>query len=160
MARTLQEVTVYDDDGRGRTSLLEGPTKTSASVRVVKLSDPILRLLRHRILDFQIGKIFRENQWVVGDLDGNPLTPKVLDKGYKKLVAEAGLRPIRFHDLRHTSAHLGLIAGARLESVSQSLGHSRIDTTKRIYARSVDALGIEFSEKVGTLFSNSKTSYT
>lgn len=160
VARTLQEVTVYDDDGRGRTSLLEGPTKTSASVRVVKLSDPILRLLRHRILDFQIGKIFRENQWVVGDLDGNPLTPKVLDKGYKKLVAEAGLRPIRFHDLRHTSAHLGLIAGARLESVSQSLGHSRIDTTKRIYARSVDALGIEFSEKVGTLFSNSKTSYT
>lgn len=157
---TLQEVTEYDDDGRGHTSLREGSTKTSASARTVKLSEPILRLLKYRMLDFQIGKIFRDDHWVVGDFDGNPLTPKLLVKGYKKLVTHAGLREIRFHDLRHTSAHLGLIAGARLESVSQSLGHSRIDTTKRIYARSVDALGVEFSEKVGTVFSNPDLSYT
>lgn len=153
VVRTLQEVTEYDDDGRGRTSLMEGSTKTSSSVRTIKLSEPILRLLRYRILDFQIGKIFQEDHWVVGDLDGNALTPKLLAKGYKKLVADAGLRRIRFHDLRHTSAHLGLIAGARLESVSQSLGHSRVDTTKLIYARSVEALGREFSEKIGTIFS-------
>jgi len=160
ITRTLQEVTEYDELGKGRTRLIEGSTKTSASARVVKLSDPILRLLKHRILDFQIGRIFREDQWVVGDFDGNPLSPKLLAKGYKKLVADAGLRQIRFHDLRHTSAHLGLIAGARLESVSQSLGHRRIDTTKRIYARSVDALGVEFSEKIGTIFSESEISYT
>lgn len=160
ISRVLQEVTEYDDEGTGRTSLLEGLTKTSSSTRTVKLSEPILRLLRYRKLDFVIGKSSWDDHWVVGDLEGRPLTPKVLDKGYKKLVADAGLRPIRFHDLRHTSAHLGLIAGARLESVSQSLGHSRIDTTKRIYARSVDALGVEFSEKIGTLFSNSTTSYT
>ena len=55
-----------------------------------------------------------------------------------------GIRYIRFHDLRHTTAHLALEHGMNLESLSQTLGHSRIDTTKTIYDSKVSKLSIEF----------------
>jgi integrase len=55
------------------------------------------------------------------------------------------LRRIRIHDLRHTSAVLGLEAGVRLEAVSQALGHTRVDVTKSIYAPYVQVLADEFT---------------
>jgi integrase len=42
--------------------------------------------------------------------------------------------------MRHTTAVLSLEAGARLEEVSQLLGHSSISITKDIYASHVPAL--------------------
>ena len=50
------------------------------------------------------------------------------------------MRHIRYHDLRHTTAVLLLIAGTPLEEVSQLLGHSSIAITKDIYAPYVPAL--------------------
>jgi integrase len=44
------------------------------------------------------------------------------------------LPEIRFHDLRHTHATMLLSRGASLKAVSQRLGHSRVETTLRVYA--------------------------
>ena len=57
-------------------------------------------------------------------------------------------RPIRFHDVRHTAVTLSLEAGVRIEVVSQMVGHSRIDTTKSIYAPVVQAINSEYTEKM------------
>ena len=43
--------------------------------------------------------------------DGSRMRPDVVTHQFKRLVAAAGGREIRFHDLRHTSASLALAAG-------------------------------------------------
>jgi integrase len=53
---------------------------------------------------------------------------------FKPLVARAGLRPIRFHDLRHTAARLMLEGGLLPHEVGRILGHSDPSTTLRLYA--------------------------
>jgi integrase len=49
------------------------------------------------------------------------------------LVKKAGLPPIRFHDLRHTSATLLLQRGVNIKAVSARLGHTKIATTLNLY---------------------------
>jgi hypothetical protein len=43
---------------------------------------------------------------------------------------------------------LSLEAGVRVEVVSQLVGHSRIDTTKSIYAPVVQAINSEYTERM------------
>ena len=80
---------------------------------------------------------------------GNPVVVKA-HPGYPRtsrrtaeLVAAAGLPQIRLHDLRHTSATLGLAAGESLKQVSQRLGHSSIVVTADTYLSPPDALARE-----------------
>jgi integrase len=154
--RTLREVTTYDDAGRGHTSLLEDTPKTRASTRELVVPQPLWRLLNMRNIDFVVGRPDCSDKWVVGDLEGNPLTPTELGKGFNALLAKAAVRKIRFHDLRHSAATLSVAAGARLEAVSQSLGHTRVDTTKSIYARTVNELSSEFSGVIEEIFETHK----
>lgn len=53
---------------------------------------------------------------------------------YNRLLEEAGLPKIRFHDLRHTAASLMLNNNIPPLVVSRMLGHSRPSTTMDIYA--------------------------
>ena len=54
------------------------------------------------------------------------------------MTTGAGVRNVRFHDLRHLSAVLGLLAGESMYEVADSLGHSSIQVTERFYADLVD----------------------
>lgn len=149
IVRTLREVTVYDEGGRGHTSLIQDVPKTRSSVRSLTVPDALWGKLNLRNIDFTFGKGDCSDKWVTGDQDGKPLHPATLAKGSAQLLRTAEIRDIRFHDLRHTAATLGVAGGARLEAVSQSLGHSRVDTTKSIYARNVKELSTEFASVMG-----------
>jgi len=50
-----------------------------------------------------------------------------------RLVQHLGLPQIRFHDLRHISASLGLTLGESLKEVSSRLGHADIGITANVY---------------------------
>src|SRR5581483_6238631 len=49
---------------------------------------------------------------------------------YKAAVARAGLRPLRFHDLRHTFGTLA-VRRAEVPAVQAWMGHADIQTTMR-----------------------------
>jgi len=49
-------------------------------------------------------------------------------------VAALGMRPMRFHDLRHTFASLMFAAGFKPYEVSRWMGHASVATTDGIYA--------------------------
>ncbi len=53
---------------------------------------------------------------------------------FKTVLKKAGLRSIRFHDLRHTYASLLLSKGEPVLYVSNQLGHSNPQFTMKIYA--------------------------
>ena len=72
---------------------------------------------------------------------GTYLDGSGLRKRYKAALAAAGLRPLRFHDLRHTFG-TRMIAKADIRRVQEWMGHADIQTTMRYlhYApRSEDA---------------------
>ncbi len=60
-----------------------------------------------------------------GYLDGSALRRR-----YKSALAAAGLRPLRFHDLRHTFG-TRMIAKADIRRVQEWMGHADVQTTMR-----------------------------
>jgi integrase len=74
-------------------------------------------------------------------LDGSALRRRV-----ERARDAAGLRPLRFHDLRHTYGSLLVAGGVDLASVKAAMGHSRITTTERyLHARSAGELADKFT---------------
>jgi integrase len=59
-----------------------------------------------------------------------PLDPSKVTNPLKSACGEAGVREIRFHDLRHTLAKSPAASGARYERSRRSLGHSDLKTTE------------------------------
>ncbi len=66
---------------------------------------------------------------------GKPfLRNHVTERSFKKLLVCAGLRDIRFHDLRHSAATLLFAAGVHPKIVQERLGHANIGITMDIYS--------------------------
>jgi integrase len=71
---------------------------------------------------------------VFTDESGRGFSPWWASRYFQGIIADAGLPRIRLHDLRHSSATLGLAAGESLKEVSTRLGHAGIGITADIYA--------------------------
>jgi integrase len=61
---------------------------------------------------------------------GSYLDGSALRRRYQKALKQAGLRPLRFHDLRHTFG-TRMIAKADIRRVQEWMGHADIQTTMR-----------------------------
>lgn len=113
--------------------------KTPGSRRQVLLSkQPVEALRRHRVAQaaerLRIGAAWGDKELVFCSATGGPMTPSGLRRSYEPLLKRAGLRRMRFHDLRHTSATLLLGRGVHPKVVSEMLGHTRISTTLDLYS--------------------------
>ena len=67
---------------------------------------------------------------------GRHLDGSALRRRFKRARDAAGLRPLRFHDLRHTYGSLLAAAGVDLVTIQAVMGHSALATTGRyLHAR-------------------------
>lgn len=128
-----------------------GEPKSEASGRVVSLDTETTEVLRahgkrqaraRRVL----GQSWVDSGLVFTDIDGSPLHPAKVTDQFQELAAEAGLPPIRLHDLRHDAATLTLATGADLKVVQELLGHSSITITADTYAHVLPELARETAE--------------
>jgi len=155
ISRTLKVETRYTDTGRGVTRTVPDSTKTKQSNRVLPLEAPLLNALeRHRqatrFMSLHAGDQWQETDWIFKSTKGTALDPNNASKLFKRFREQNGIRQIRIHDMRHTTATLGLEAGSPLEVVSQGLGHSGMEITKKIYAPYVQKLNDKFGKTLAS----------
>ena len=71
---------------------------------------------------------------------GRPLYGTDVTKTFQRLTTRAGLRRMRFHDLRHGYASLLLVEGIPPRVVMEMLGHSTIALTMNTYSHVIPDL--------------------
>jgi integrase len=82
---------------------------------------------------------------------GKPLDRSKVSRRFKEACVDAGVRPVRFHDLRHTFATRLAASGESLRTIQEFLGHADAKTTQ-IYAhyapskREVDMVNSAFAD--------------
>jgi integrase len=83
----------------------------------------------------RMGTLYQPGGLVFASTTGTIINPSNLrNRSFKPLLKHAGLRPIRFHDLRHTCATLLLSKNVNPKIVSEMLGHSSIAITLDTYS--------------------------
>lgn len=111
--------------------------KTRNSRRSVTLDDTTLTVLAgwraYQAAEFAAVGIDNPEQWVFTDGDGNVVHPHAIYEAFRRIVHNAGIPTIRFHDLRHTHGSLLLADGIPVKVVSERLGHAHIAHTIQTY---------------------------
>ena len=117
-----------------------GPPKSAAGLRTIGLSDLAMyaiRLQRRQQAERQLraGPRWSNPSNLIFTTDvGTPVEFRTLWQAFNEAIERAGVRHIRFHDLRHACATLLLTGGEDLAVISKVLGHSDYGTTLKVYA--------------------------
>jgi integrase len=125
----------------------EAASTKSRRAREVPLPDQaaaaLVRLARRN--DF-----VSSEDYVFANRYGRRIDGSALRRRVERARDAAGLRKLRFHDLRHTYGSLLVAGGVDLASVKSAMGHSRITTTERyLHARSASELADRFTKAFG-----------
>ncbi|WP_432707524.1 tyrosine-type recombinase/integrase [Nocardiopsis ansamitocini] len=133
-------------------------TKTLASERHIALPTECISSLKiHQERQEEerqaTGTGWTDNGLVFTTPNDRPLDPTNLTRRFRRLLHGAGLRTIRFHDLRHSTATLLLEQGVDLVVIKELLGHARIGVYAhvrlRLQRQAIDALGNALSPTDG-----------
>lgn len=91
-----------------------------------------------------------KSEYLIHDKAGNPF--KDIKKSFNSAVNRAGLKDVRFHDLRRTFGTLGAIdARINEKSMQKLLGHASIETTMKHYVMPTEAHEKEGIERLGNI---------
>jgi integrase len=153
---TAQRIRVRRNYVRGKF----GTPKSKRSSRSVPLADEVAADLERL---FQASAYQADEDLVFGHPHtGRPMSRSQLLKRFKRALERAGVRPLRFHDLRHTFGTRMAAAGVPMRTLQEWMGHRDYKTTL-IYADYAPARNeVEFvntafkrvGTKVGTKLSN------
>lgn len=136
-----QQLTVAQTQVLVHGKITFGPPKTHDSGRTVAINGALIRALRlHRAAQqrqkLQLGEDYHDHGLVLQTTVGTPVSPRNLSRTFAKLQIEAGVPPIRFHDMRHSHASWLLEKGVNIRTIADRLGHSQVSFTMQVYAHS------------------------
>lgn len=114
----------------------EEPPKNGRT-RYVPLSDEALQVLKDQRAESML-----KSEWVFCDPEGGAFTRAKFEHQLIVACRRAGMRKVRWHDLRHTFASHLVMKGVSLRAAQELLGHSSITVTQR-YAHLAPRVGRE-----------------
>lgn len=128
--------------------------KTASSRRTVELpADLVAMLKRWRLA---CPKIEDGYDLVCPAKSGRPMQASaLLNQGFRPALRRAGIRQVRFHDLRHSFASNLLAAGVDVVTVSKALGHANVHITLTTYAHAVPKARHGAGDRIAALMGQS-----
>lgn len=118
--------------------LLIGPVKTRAGKRdlpLLGLAEDALMIRRGtQFLDAErLGDAWTDTGLVFSTRTGLPLEPRNLNRSFERVCDINGIRRVKVHALRHTTASLLKALGVPPKDAQVILGHANASTTTQIY---------------------------
>jgi integrase len=131
--------------------------KTAAGRRKIVLSPFLIQVLqqhrsRQEAMRRAAGDAWEEHDLVFCNRHGGFINLETMRTWFKKVLREAGLPSMRFHDLRHSSATLLLAMGVHVKVVQELLGHSNILITLNTYSHVLPSLHKKAMDELSTIF--------
>lgn len=102
------------------------------------------------------GDAWMESGYAFTQENGEPLHPAWVSDEFHRLAFEAGLPPIRLHDLRHGTATHALSAGVAMKVVQEILGHADESVTSGTYTSVADELKRDAANAIAGLIQAAK----
>lgn len=137
--KSLNRVSAPDKNGVMRTEVRINPPKTKSSIRIIPLPKSMVAPLKMHILNekkkhMSIGIPFATDTFLFTSTRCTPLRGDHLNERWKKYQKKLEITPIiSFHGLRHTFCTLLAREGTPLKTAAILMGHSKIETTAKIY---------------------------
>jgi integrase len=146
VARTVTYVT-----GHG---CVEGKPKTAKGKRSIALPSFVMEMLKRHYVSQLEERRKSGSAWVDRDLvfpnqRGDFLIANTVLRRFHRLLKDAGLPRMRFHDLRHSAATLLLSMGVPMKVVQELLGHSSMKITADIYSHVLPSIHKDAMDKMG-----------
>jgi len=133
--------------------------KSRESEKPVDLTPLMLDVLRQcrkrqAAEKLQAGEKYQDNGLVFCQPNGAPLDPdNFVRRVFHRALRDAGLRRIRFHDLRHTCATLLVAQGENPKYIQRQMRHASITTTLNVYGHLMPEVRQDAAERLDrTLF--------
>ncbi|MEV2909662.1 site-specific integrase [Paenibacillus larvae] len=133
---------------------IETGPKTKSSIRTIDMPEWYMAELKEHKHEWKKEKLSVGDKWLGGDREyvfhagfGKPFYNTYPSDWWRKFIKRHNLKPVRFHDLRHSSATLLIEAGASMKAIQQRLGHSKHQTTADIYAHVTKKVSRDTAEK-------------
>lgn len=142
--RTVDYITHY--------GYVETEPKTARGRRKILLSSFVVEMLNaHHSAQmeerYKAGDKWIDKNLVFCGLLGDFFNPNYLLRVFKKILEDAGLPRMRFHDLRHSAATILLSMNVHPKVVQEMLGHSTINMTLDTYSHVLPSMQKDIAER-------------
>jgi integrase len=119
--------------------------KTKSSVRRVDMTPTLAQAFRKHKFSCSI----EDSGFVFCNPEGKPLDPgSLVRRQFLPALQRAGVKRVRFHDLRHTNVALRLEQGQNIKYIQNQLGHASIQTTIDSYGHLLKEVNTEQAMKL------------
>lgn len=131
ISRDDQSITVSQNMQRiqrleeNRTEVVIQAPKSVYSMRIIPVADEIAALL--------LANRQEDEAYLLTGKTNRFMEPRNLQRRFKQMLKETGLKDINFHALRHTFATRGIEAGFDPKTLSSVLGHASVNITLNRY---------------------------
>ncbi len=136
--------------------LLIGPVKTRAGKRDLPLlglaADALMIRRGTQFLDCErLGAAWTDSGLVFTTRTGLPVEPRNMNRSFDRICDGGGVRRVKVHALRHTTASLLKALGVPAKDAQVILGHANASTTSQIYTHVDQAAMREAISKLNRL---------
>jgi integrase len=140
---------------------VESAPKTAKGKRSIRFPSFLNDMLREHHANLLEQKVRQGDNWeqrdlVFPDLRGGYFNPNYLLRMFKKILIEANIPHMHFHDLRHSAATILMGMGINLKVIQELLGHSDVAITLRLYSHLLPSMQQDVVDKWESEFEGKK----
>lgn len=123
--RAVQRVSIHD--GYCKTKVIVSPPKSQTSAREIPIPAGIFSMLKN---------MHGNDEHYIISGSTKPAEPRKMQYHFAKILNNADLPSVRFHSLRHAFASAAVEKGFDIKTLSEILGHSKVELTMNLYVHS------------------------